>query len=67
MPVHNCTNLWENHKIEREVVAFATDSVCTTRKITSSSNELGVFSLDKSGDDTYYLQNDIYRINGKWK
>lgn len=57
----------EKHKIEREVVAFATDSVCTTRKITSSSNELGEFSLDKSGDDTYYLQNGIYRINGKWK
>jgi len=27
----------------------------------------GAFSLDKSCDDTYYLQNGIYRINGKWK
>ncbi|AJW71040.1 DNA polymerase [Nitrosopumilus adriaticus] len=57
----------QKHKIEREIVAFATDSVCTTRKITSSSNELGVFSLDKSGDDVFFLQNGIYRINGKWK
>lgn len=57
----------KRHKIERNVVAFATDSVCTTRKITSSSNELGVFSLDKSGDDVFFLQNGIYRVNGKWK
>jgi hypothetical protein len=55
------------HNIERDVVAFATDSVCTTRKVTSSSNELGRFNLDKSGDDVFFLQNGIYRVNGKWK
>ena len=23
--------------------------------------------MDKSGDDTFYLQNGFYRFNGKWK
>lgn len=53
--------------LERDVIAFATDSICTTRDLNIKSNKLGDFSLDKSGDDAYYLQNGIYSFNGKWK
>ena len=53
--------------LERDVVAFATDSICTTRDLNLKSSRLGEFSIDKSGDDAYYLQNGIYRFNGKWK
>lgn len=53
--------------LERDVVAFATDSICTTRDLNLKSSRLGDFSLDKCGDDAYYLQNGIYRFNGKWK
>ena len=53
--------------LERDLVAFATDSICTTRDLNLRSSKLGDFSLDKSGDDAYYLQNGIYRFNGKWK
>jgi len=55
------------HGIEREIVAFATDSICSTKKIGVNSSELGYFSLENSGDDVYVLQNGIYRFNGKWK
>lgn len=53
--------------LERDVVAFATDFICTTRDLNLKSSRLGEFSLDKSGDDAYYLQNGIYRFNGRWK
>lgn len=48
-------------------MAFATDSICTTKDLDLKSCRLGEFSLDKSGKDAYYLQNGIYRFNGKWK
>jgi len=55
------------HKLEREVIAFATDSICTTKKLNLNSKRLGDFSLDKQGNDVYYLQNGIYRFNESWK
>lgn len=56
----------ENH-IERETVAFATDSICVTKKLEIDSDRLGGFSLSNSADDVYYLQNGFYRFNKKWK
>jgi len=56
----------QNH-LEKEVVAFATDSVCVTKKLNINSTRLGEFSFDGTGDDVYYLQNGFYRFNGKWK
>lgn len=53
--------------LENDVVSFATDSICTTRRLDLKSSILGDFSLDKSGNDAYYLQNGIYRFNGVWK
>ncbi len=53
--------------MEKEVISFATDSICTRKKINLQSNELGKFSLDKNGVDVYYLQNGIYRFNKTWK
>jgi hypothetical protein len=55
------------NELEKDVVAFATDSVCVTQKLNFTSSRLGVFSLADSATDVYYLQNGIYRFNGKWK
>jgi len=48
-------------------VAFATDSICTTKKIRIHLVDLGEFSLEKSADDVFYLQNGFYRFNDKSK
>jgi len=55
------------NKLERDTVAFATDSICVTKKLDIESNRLGEFSLSNSADDVYYLQNGFYRFNGVWK
>jgi len=55
------------HDLEKQVISFATDSVCTTKKINLDSKKLGEFSLDKKATDVYYLQNGIYRFNKTWK
>ena len=53
--------------MERDVVFFATDSICTTKKLDVNSNKLGGFSFDNEADDVFVLQNGFYRFNGKWK
>ncbi len=55
------------NNIERDVVAFATDSICVTKKLDIDSNRLGEFSFEKSANDVFYLQNGFYRFDGKWK
>jgi len=55
------------NNIERETVAFATDSICVTKKLDIDSSKLGDFSLSNHADDVYYLQNGFYRFNDKWK
>lgn len=55
------------NNLEKNVVSFATDSVCVTKDLCLKSSRLGDFSLDKSGNDVYYLQNGIYRFNSVWK
>jgi len=55
------------NEIENDVVFFATDSVCTTKKLEYNSDKLGAFSFDNSADDVYVLQNGFYRFNEKWK
>jgi len=53
--------------IEKDVVAFATDSVCTTKDLGVNSTTLGEFSFEKNADDVFYLQNGLYRFGRKWK
>jgi len=53
--------------LERDVVFFATDSICTTKKLDVNSKKLGDFSFDNEADDVFVLQNGFYRFNGKWK
>lgn len=53
--------------IEKDVVFFATDSICTTKKLEVNSSKLGNFSFDNEADDVFVLQNGFYRFNGKWK
>lgn len=55
------------NNLERDVVAFATDSICTTRKLGVNSTKLGQFSFEGESKDTFFLQNGFYRFNGKWK
>lgn len=55
------------NNLERNVVAFATDSICVTKKLDIESGELGKFHFDNFANDVFYLQNGIYRFNGKWK
>jgi hypothetical protein len=56
------------HDLERNVVAFATDSVvCRRRLPVPDSDRLGEMKLDKWGTDGYFLSNGFYRINGVWK
>jgi hypothetical protein len=55
------------NNLEKETVAFATDSICITRKLDINSVKLGEFSLDNSANDVFYLQNGFYRFNGRWK
>ena len=53
--------------LEKDVVFFATDSICTTKKLTINSAKLGNFSFDNEANDVFVLQNGFYRFNGKWK
>ncbi len=45
----------KKHKLENDMIAFATDSICTTKKVNVNSKKLGEFSLDSMGDDCYFL------------
>lgn len=55
------------NNIERETVAFATDSICIIKELDIDSEKIGEFSLSNNAVDVYYLQNGFYRFNGKWK
>ena len=60
-------NFVRKNNTERDVVFFATDSICTTEKMNLDSTVLGEFSFDNMADDVFVLQNGFYRFNGKWK
>ncbi len=67
---YNRAKLYEfvrKNRLESDIVAFATDSICTTRELNIDSKRLGEFSFDGESSDTFYLQNGFYRFNGKWK
>lgn len=55
------------YDLERDIVAFATDSICSTKKLNLDSKKLGAFSYEGESDDTFYLQNGFYRFAGSWK
>ena len=56
------------YDIEKDVVAFATDSVAVTKELSGLDSEaLGEMKLDKHADDVIYLSNGFYRFNGTWK
>ena len=60
-------NFAKKNKLENEIVSFATDSICTTRKINLKSAKLGEFSHENEANDVFFLQNGLYRFDGKWK
>ena len=54
--------------LERDVVAFATDSIATAQEIPGlNSARLGEMKLDKHAGDVIFLSNGFYCFNGKWK
>ncbi|AJW71054.1 DNA polymerase [Nitrosopumilus adriaticus] len=55
------------NNLEKQTIAFATDSICVTKKLNINSKKLGEFSFDGAANDTFYLQNGFYRFNGVWK
>ena len=57
----------KRNNLDNEIVSFATDSICTTRKMNLKSAKLGEFSHENEANDVFFLQNGIYRFNGKWK
>ena len=58
----------KDHKLEKDVVAFATDSIACRKKIVGlDSKKLGEMKLDKEADDVYFLSNGFYLFDGKWK
>ena len=56
-----------SNNLEKEVVSFATDSICLTTSLDIDSDILGEFSFENQADDVFYLQNGLYRFDGKWK
>lgn len=55
------------NNLEKDTVAFATDSICVTKKLGINSKKLGEFSFDGMANDVFYLQNGFYRFNNTWK
>ena len=55
------------YDIEKDVVFFTTDSICTTKKLDVNSTVLGDFSFDNEANDVFVLQNGFYRFNDSWK
>jgi hypothetical protein len=53
--------------IERNIAFFATDSICTTKKLDANSSKLGGFSFDNDASCIFVFQNGFYRFNGRWK
>jgi hypothetical protein len=56
-----------DNNMEKQTVAFATDSICVTKKLGIDSQKLGEFSFEKSANDVFYLQNGFYRFDHTWK
>lgn len=56
------------HGLERDVVAFATDSVAVRKEIPGlHSLGLGQMKLDNHAHDVIFLSNGFYRFRNKWK
>ncbi|NMJ86968.1 MAG: hypothetical protein EX285_03900 [Thaumarchaeota archaeon] len=56
-----------DNNLNKEVVSFATDSICLTKKLNlPETKELDKFFLSKPTDDVFILQNGFYRFNGIW-
>ena len=53
--------------LERDVIAFANDSILTTRKLNVDSKELGGWKFENYANDTFIVQNGINRMNEVWK
>ncbi len=58
----------KKHGLEKETIAFATDSVAIQKEVPGlDSEKLGEMKLDKSAEDVIFLSNGFYRFNGEWK
>lgn len=58
----------KDHNLDKEIVAFATDSIACRRKVKNwNSKNLGEMKLDKKAKDVYFLSNGFYRFKRIWK
>jgi len=58
----------KKNKLEKYVVAYATDSVACQKKIKNlDSKMLGEMKLDKQATDVIFLSNGFYKFNDTWK
>jgi len=59
----------KENNLNSDVVAFATDAIACRKKIPDlDSTKLGEMKHDKYGDDTIFLSNGFYTLDGKiWK
>jgi hypothetical protein len=58
----------KEHGLDRDVVAFATDSVAVRKEIPGlDSLRLGEMKLDNHAHDVVFLSNGFYRFRSKWK
>jgi len=59
----------KENNLDNDVVAFATDAIACRKKILDlDSTKLGEMKLDKFGDNTIFLSNGFYTLDGKtWK
>lgn len=55
------------NNLENDIVSIATDSILSTKKIGINSSNLGEFKFVQSANDTYIIQNGIYRMDKEWK
>ncbi|MGH1521724.1 MAG: hypothetical protein ACRBB2_05055 [Nitrosopumilus sp.] len=49
-------DLVRKNGLDEEIVAFATDSICTPKQLDIDSCKLCYFSFEVESDDTFYLQ-----------
>jgi len=59
----------KENNLDNDVVAFATDSIACRKKIRNlDSTKIGQMKIDKFGDNTIFLSNGFYTLDGKiWK
>lgn len=61
-------SLTYNHRLDQDLVAYATDSITTRKPLPSVlTDDLGGLKLAEQSTDMFSIQNGFRRSNGRWK